>query len=294
MSVTKPLFAKIINKAYTNMKHFRFLFSFIALALLVLLNDCSKDKENELKPSFTSSDIIMGSHFVEPSMRWLINGQTLQITIHELDYTPSVEGVTLTSIRVEKDGQTLLITPFKLESPIAINIDGWKHGENTLKLFAVFKSDNIEVEKEIGNYDFIVFNELPKYDVEGRISHEIKWLASNGEKFYKYLDVESEEHVFYFPQIKWIASNGEVFIFQLKDIDPYFFINQEATNFDAQIIKEERHWFTQDGPSSLPTSEKLGDDVLLYVNFTVVGEHEGIHIEQNPMIGFRILKEVTE
>lgn len=134
--------------------------------LLVVIFGCSDDKE-ELSSTLQPSDIIMGKHLIEWSDKWLTDGQTLHLNIKELDYSTTASNVNLASIKMEKDGRSILTVPCKLETPIDIKVDKWNHGENAIKLVATFKSNDDEVEKEIGSYNFIVFNELPKYDIEG-------------------------------------------------------------------------------------------------------------------------------
>ena len=259
----------------------------------IFVSGCDPHDTTTTIPSLNPSDIIMGPHDTNISSRWLTNGQMLQIIIKDLDYSTTASDVVLTSVKIEKDGNPILTVPFKLNDPINIKVDDWKHGENTLKLIALFKSNNDEVEKEISSYTLTIFNELPKYDIEGYLTYAIKWMASNGEKFEKYMEIHSIDHVFkYSFNIVWLASNGEKFqCSTLKNIHPYFFINKDATNFDANITKEELHWRTPDGPADLPKEETLADTEYLYVDFTVIGIHEGIQISQDITIGFKFLRE---
>lgn len=270
----------------------RTLIFLLPLLMGILVSGCDHHDPTPTVPSLKPSDIIMGPHVTNLSSndRWLTNGQMLQIIIKDLDYSTTASDVDLTSIKIEKDGNPIMIVPFKLNIPIDIKVDDWRHGENTIKLIALFKSNNDEVEKEIGNYKFIVFNELPKYDIEGLFTDEIKWMASNGEKFYKYIEIHSIDHVFeYGFNIVWIASNGEKFQYTtLKN--PYFFINKDATNFDVEITKEELHWRTPNGPAELPKGEALADKEILYGDFTVDGVHEGIAISQEVTIGFSFIR----
>lgn len=264
------------------MKTSHFFLSLITLSLVVI-SGCSDDK-TDFSPTLQPSDIIIGPHVIECSDYWLTDGQTLQMNISKLDYSTMASNVNLTSIKIEKDGKSILTVPYKLNTSIDIKVDKWNHGENTIKLVAVFKSNDDEVEKEIGSLTFIVFNELPKYDIEGWYNDEIKWIA-NGEKYQRYLEEVSINHIFSkYIEIKWIASNGDYFHYIPKN--PTFFINKDVTNFDAEIIKEELHWHTPDGPANLTKGEELTYPVYLYGNFSVSGVHEGIAISQEITITF--------
>lgn len=256
--------------------------------LLVVIFGCGDDKE-ELSSTLQPSDIIISKHLIDCSDKWLTDGQTLHLNIKELDYSTTASNVNLTSLKIEKDGKSILTVPCKLETPIDIKVDKWNHGENTIKLVAVFKSNDDEVEIEISSFTFIVFNELPKYDIEGFYQGEIKWMASNGEKFYKYWEDVSVNHFLgKSGGGKWIASNGESFQFHYTPQNPTFFINKDVTNFNAEITKEELHWHTFDGPAHLAKGEELTSPVHLYVNFSVSGVHEGIVIsdEQTTCFSF--------
>lgn len=267
------------------MKTSHFFLSLITLSLVVI-SGCSDDK-TDFSPTLQPSDIIIGPHVIECSDYWLTDGQTLQMNISKLDYSTMASNVNLTSIKIEKDGKSILTVPYKLNTSIDIKVDKWNHGENTIKLVAVFKSNDDEVEIEIGSYIFIVFNELPKYDIEGFYQGEIKWMASNGEKYERYWEDVSINHVFgKFLGGKWIASNGESFSYYSSPKNPTFFINKDVTNFDAEIAKEELHWHTPDGPANLIKGEELTYPVYLYGNFSVSGVHEGIAISEEITITF--------
>lgn len=260
-------------------------FILTAITLLLTMMNSSCDKDTSLNPS----EINLGPHLVEYSAYWLTNGQTLTIDIKELDYSTAVPGVNLSSIKIEKDGEVITTAPYRKNSPINVKVDGWSHGENTLKVIAVFKSNDGEAEKEIGSSNFFVFYELPVYDIEGSYHHEIKWMASNGEEYYKYIEDVSKNHVFSKNnEIKWTASNGESFHY--FPINPTFFINEDATNFDAEIAKVELHWHTQDGSAELTKEEELTYPVKLFVDFTVSGTHEGIAISQETTIVFSFIR----
>lgn len=272
--------AQISKKAMKKM-----LCTFISLLLLSLFSSCDKPKES-LKPS----DIIMGIHNIEYSTHWLTNGQSVQITIDDLKYSTTDPDVKLTSIKIEREGELITTAPYKQHSPINIKVNKWNHGENTIKLIAIFKSNDNVVEKEISTANFTVFDEIPSYDIEGFINDEIKWRASSGETFYKFFEDVSINHIFSINRrIKWVASNGEIFSYIFKPKNPYFYINKDVTNFDAIITKEELHWHSPDGPANLNEGEEFTYPVYLYVDFYVSGVHEGIALSQETTISFSFI-----
>lgn len=274
------------------MKVTHFILAAITLLFTMMNSSCGGgDDKDAISPVLKPSDINLGPHLIEYSAHWLTNGQTLTIEIKDLDYSTAVPGVNLSSIKIEKDGEVITTTPYKKNSPINIKIDGWSHGENTLKVIAVFKSNDGEAEKEIRSSNFIVFNEIPKYDIEGWYMDEIKWIASSGEVFFEYIEDISKGHVFdKYVEISWLASSGEYFQYTNRPNNPTFFINEDATNFDAEITKAELHWHTQDGPAELTKEEELTYPVKLFVDFTVSGVHEGIAISQETTIVFSFIK----
>ncbi len=275
------------------MKHLNYCLTMVVMAMTLLVSACGDDKDDDVSPDIKPTDIIMGAKIVSVSDNWLTDGQTIQVTVSALDYSTTTNAK-LTSIKIEKDGNTLKTAPFKLNSSIDIKADNWSHGENTINVLAVFKAGNDEIEINISSFSLIVFNELPKYDIEGNYNEEIKWVASNGEKLDKYFELVSKNHIFDADvNIKWIASNGESFSYSFfPSKNPSFHINQDATNFNAKITKEELHWHTFDGPSEqLIAEDKLNYPVILYGNFTVVGTHENIAISEDCTITFKFVKE---
>lgn len=258
------------------MKAPHFILAAITLLFTMMTSSCGDDKET-ISPSLKPSDINLGPRLIEYSAHWLTNGQTLTINIKDLDYSKTVPGVNLSSIKIVKDGEVITTTPYRKNSPINVKVDGWQHGENTLKVIAVFKSNDGEAEKEIGSSNFIVFNELPKYDIEADYRES-------------YCSTTTTD-----PLTGEVKTNSCYLIDGLT-----FFFNKEVTNFDAEITKKELHWFTQDGPGFPPDDPGYTDGsavfqnptfpIKLYVNFTIIGTHEGIAISQETTIVFSFIR----
>lgn len=264
----------------------------MTLSLLAIFSSCQHDDDQEgILSVLQPSDIIMGPNLIEYSAKWLTDGQTLQITINDVDYSTTAADVKLTTIKIEKDGELIKEVPYKQHSTIDLKVNKWNHGDNTIRLVAIFQSNNGEVDKEIRSSNFIVFNELPHYDIEGYYTDEVTFVSTSGEIFYHFFQDESVNHVFSkCLETKDVASSGEVFYWISKPKNPSFFINKDVTNFDANITKVELHWNTPDGPANLAEEEDLTYPVYLYPHFSVSGVHEGIAISQESTIGFSFIK----
>ena len=267
------------------------LLQFIGIAVLSLGGvACSSQDDVELPPQVKDPEIQLGAIVTELSSRWLTEGDKLNISISEFNYTCSDPDVELTTISVENDGEIIASRPYRSDFSISITAGNWNHGENELTLIATFTTPTGEISKEFMHPKIIIFDELPRYDIEGIIEKDIKWLASNGEKFQHAVSIQSDNHIFRIGSITWTASNGEKFQFnKLSDMVPTFYINREATNFDADITSTELHWFKPNGPAVPSQDDYLSDEALLYGDFTVTGIHEGIVIEVTPSIVFRLI-----
>lgn len=271
------------------MKH-NYLFTTFAIALSMgALTSCSQSNEPN-RPEELPKAIHLGAIVTEISSRWVTQGTTLSIAIPEFNYTSENPDVELSSICLIHEGDTIATRPYKDDFSISTTVGSWPHGENELTLTAIFKTPDWTIEKEFMHPKVIVFDELPHFEIEGTIQKDIKWLASNGEKFEHFFAFNSVGHVFRIGSITWTASNGERFTFnKLADMTPTFHIVRDATNFDADITSTELHWFTPTGPAVPSQEDILTGSTYLYADFGVSGIHEGILVETSSTEKFTLI-----
>lgn len=260
--------------------------SILVFVISVAMSSCSS--EDDPKTSIKDSDVVLNGSTIELSDSWVASGETLNLTIPGIEYSSLIDNVKLTSIRIEKDGETVQSAKYYPNVSIPVKTNGWVHGKNTATVYAVFQYENEEIVKKVSTFEVIVFDELPRFEIEGVIRDDVKWVASNGEKFERYLEVESEDHKFMVPSIKWLASNGEEFVLN-KINKPSFFIVEDKSNFDASIVKESLQWGTINSGIEWPETIDLDKTSFFYGEFDLKGVHEGIDIELTTTISFQIL-----
>ena len=274
-----------------------YIFASFAIALAgMALTGCSQSDEPDFnQPEELPADIHLGAIITEISSRWVTEGSILTISIPEFNYSCTDPEMKLSAISLIHAGDTIATRPFKEGFSISTTVGAWAHGDNELTLSAIFSTPTWTVEKEFMHPKVIVFNELPHYEIEGTIEKDIKWLASNGEKFQHFFTFSSVDHVFRIGSITWTASNGERFTFnKLADMTPTFHIVESATNFDADITSTELHWFRPDGPAIPSQEDYLTGRTSLYGDFTVRGIHEDILVETSSTEKFTLVAGTTE
>lgn len=248
---------------------------------------CSESNEPDA-PALTAPEIMVDQIMVGMPNQWLTQGSDFSMAITDLSFTSTVENTRLATVKLMRGDEVLVTEDYTPGMELTTRIVDWPHGENNLTLSGTFIADDWEITHTLFKTHLIVFNELPEYNIEGLVKKDVKWMASNGEQYQHYIEMESIDHIFTMPYIKWIASNGEKFVFDSvsADMTPTFFLSPEKTNFDATITSTKLHWGSFEGPSELG-EETLPFPVNLYGEFTVSGEHEGINIHSQSVITFR-------